>query len=151
MSKRRHAQAAEVVREITHDPARGDIFWFLYREFEVIRAESEVRRISWKAMAAKVARLGLEDGAGNVGTGPRALRKTFDRVCDLKRREAAAKQKNAAVLRRPTSSPPPAVQPMQIRPWDYTKSEASGSSGSDDQDDVDPLIRQIRKRSGWRV
>ncbi len=84
----------EVFAEISRDPVRGEIFWWLYDNYDQIEAGSVGRRLSWKRMVARVTDLGLKDGAGNTTPKPRALRRTFDRVCKLRRREAEAWEKS---------------------------------------------------------
>ena len=107
MSKRRLNGAAEVLDVIRHDPSRGKAFWFLHANHDEILAHSQFGRIPWRAVLAKLQALGLTNGDGNPATSTQALRSTWNRVCELKRREAEAKRQRAAARTRPSNDPPP--------------------------------------------
>lgn len=109
MSKRRLKGATEVLKLIENDPSRGQVFWFLYRQHDEIRASAQGRRIPWRSILATVQALGLMNADGNPVTKTAALKLTWSRVCDLKRREAEVKPQRAAAQRRPTNDPPPVV------------------------------------------
>ena len=107
MSKRHLKGTAEVLDVIRHDPSRGQAFWFLHANHDEILAQSQVGRIPWRAVLEKLQALGLTNAYGNPLTSVEALKRTWRRVCDLKRREAEAKRQRAAERRRPTNDPPP--------------------------------------------
>ena len=149
------ARTAQAIRALSRDPARGPVFWWLYDAYEPLRAATRGRRIAWKALAGDLAALGLTDATGQPAPGPRALRRTFDRVRQLKQREAAAQTQPAVPRRRrPSNTPPVAVRTESVTASGRGAGPPDGPSvGSDpatEGDGADPLIRQFRKRSGWR-
>jgi len=153
MRKKRLKGAAEAITEVGRDPTRGEVFWFLYDEHDAIRGHTRGKRISWRTMLQKVQALGLTNADGKPVSKEKALKLTFARVCALKRLEADARQKRSAERKPPvTNSPPPEVKPAPaVRSWSYERSNTAAvpsSTGGGESDD--PLIRQFRKRSGWR-
>lgn len=114
--KKRREGAAEVIGAAIRDRTRGDIYWWLWDEEPALTAAKRAgRRIAWAAMAERIGKLGLKDGAGKTDPTPEALRKTFWRVCKAKRLEAEARGDRAAKRKPPvTNAPPPTAQPDRL-------------------------------------
>ena len=148
MSKRRLKGATEVLKLIENDPSRGQVFWFLYRQHDEIRASAHGRRIPWRSILATVQALGLMNADGNPVTNTAALKLTWSRVRHLKRREAEAKQQRAAERRRPTNDPPPVV----ARTWTPAPAPAVPKTGTrTPEEQVEWMRNEILTRSGKRV
>ena len=109
MRRKRLKETTAVLNLIDEDPSRGQVFWFLHREHDEIKARAQGKRIPWRSILATVQALGLTNADGNPVTTTKALMKTWSRVCDLKRRDAESKRQRAEARRRPTNEPPPVV------------------------------------------
>ncbi|MGD0105979.1 MAG: hypothetical protein ABSC06_18350 [Rhodopila sp.] len=130
---------------VERDPARGQLFWWLYDEHDTILAKSRGKKIPWKTLLADVQLLGLTNADGRPIKDEEALRKTFGRVRALKRREAELKQQKPAEPTRPTNSPPP----VAVRPWN--PAPAIPAAPMTDPNGMDPFRLKILRRSGKRV
>jgi hypothetical protein len=94
--------SAAVLARITRHPARGEAFWWLYDHHDEIKVRTLGTRISWRTLLTDLTALGLNNAHGRPVQTTRALRLTYHRVRQLKRREAEARG-----LLSPGATPPP--------------------------------------------
>jgi hypothetical protein len=83
--------SAAVLARITRHPARGDVFWWLYDHYDEIKVRTLGTRISWRTLLADLTALGLTNAHGQPVRRTEALKLTYHRVSQLKRREAEAR------------------------------------------------------------
>jgi hypothetical protein len=58
--------SAQAIRQLARDPARGRLFWWLYDEYDAIRASTLGRRIPWRILLGQIQILGLTNAAGRT-------------------------------------------------------------------------------------
>ena len=103
--------SAAVLARITRDPARGEVFWWLYDHHDEIKVRTLGTRISWRTFLADLTALGLTNARGQPVRRTMALKLTYHRVRQLKRREAEAR-----ALLPPRGTPPPDPCPSPTSP-----------------------------------
>jgi hypothetical protein len=100
--------SAAVLARIARDPARGEVFWWHHDE---IKVRTLGTRISWRTFLADLTARGLTNAHGQPVRTTKALRNTYNRVGQLKRREAEAR-----ALLPPRGTPPPDPCPSPTSP-----------------------------------
>jgi hypothetical protein len=83
--------SAAVLARITRDPARGEVFWWLYDHHDEIKVRTLGTRISWRNLLTDLTARGLTNAHGHPVRTTKALRNTYNRVGQLKQREAEAR------------------------------------------------------------
>jgi hypothetical protein len=111
MSNVGRKESAAVLARITRHPARGDVFWWLYDHYDEIKVRTLGTKISWLTLLADLTALGLTNAHGQPVRTTKALRNTYHRVGQLKRREAEAR-----ALLPPRGTPPPDPCPSPTSP-----------------------------------
>jgi hypothetical protein len=104
--------SAAVLARITRDPARGEVFWWLYDHHDEIKARTRGTRISWRTLLTDLSARGLTNAHGQPVRTTKALKLTYHRVRQLKRREAEAR-----ALLPPRGAPPARPHPSPASPF----------------------------------
>ena len=74
--------------KLSRDPRRGEVFWWLYDAYDGIMQRTRGRRMSWHVLLNELQENGLTNSEGNPVTNVNSLRRTFERVRALKKRDA---------------------------------------------------------------
>ena len=136
---------------LAQDPSHGEVYWFLWGQYDAVVERTRGRRMPWKTLLAEIQKLGLANAAGHPLDNIRTLESTWVAVQRDKRREAEAKQQRATERRRPTNDPPPVV----ARTWIPTAVPVApvvpktGTRTPEEQ--VEWMRNEILSRSGKRV
>jgi len=109
VQKRRLPGAVAVLDRLEHNPSHGEVYWFLWDQYDAIVERTRGRRMPWKTLLDEIQKLGLTNGSGKPLDNIRTLQSTWAAVQRDKRRQAEAKQQRATENRRPTNEPPPVV------------------------------------------
>jgi hypothetical protein len=104
--------SAAVLARITRHPARGEVFWWLYDHHDEIKVRTLGTRISWRTVLADLTALGLTNARGQPVRRTEALKLTYHRVRQLKRREAEAR-----ALMPPRGAPLARPHPIAASPF----------------------------------
>jgi hypothetical protein len=91
MSNMGRKGSAAVLARIARDPARGEVFWWLYDHHAAIKARTLGTRIPWRIILTDLTARGLTNAHGRPVQTTKALRNTYNRVGHLKQREAEAR------------------------------------------------------------
>lgn len=111
--KQARPDAKEMMAEIGREPGRSTLFWDFYDKHAAMLRAKGVGRFRWKELTARVISRGLTDANGNAPD-QETTKKTWHRVCQLKAREQAARDKqqrtrNREPERRADADRPPPV------------------------------------------
>lgn len=115
------ADAKKMMAEIKRDPIRSSLFWDLYENHAALLHARGVGQFRWKELTAQLVRRGLTDANGNAPDW-QTTKKTWHRVCQLKAREQAARDKQRQARHREperganADRPPPVVTAPTPRP-----------------------------------
>jgi len=90
--KQAQTDVKEMMAEIGREPGRSSLFWDFYDNHAAMLRAKGVGRFHWKDLSARVAARGLTDANGNAPD-QQTTKKTWLRVCQLKAREQAARDK----------------------------------------------------------
>jgi hypothetical protein len=91
MSNVGRKRSAAVLARIARDPARGEVFWWFYDHHDEIKVRTLGTRICWRTLLTDLTALGLTNAHGQPVRRTNALKLTYQRVRQLKRREADAR------------------------------------------------------------
>ena len=103
-----------MMAKIGREPGRSSLFWDFYDNHAAMLRAKGVGRFHWKDLTARVAARGLTDANGNAPD-QQTTKKTWHRVCQLKAREQAARDKQQRTRNREhergrdADRPPPVV------------------------------------------
>lgn len=112
--KRAQTDAKEMMAAIGRESGRSSLFWDFYDNHAAMLRAKGVGRFDWRDLTARVAARGLTDVNGNAPD-QQTTKKTWHRVCQLKARERAARDKQQHTRNREheravnANRPPPAV------------------------------------------
>lgn len=115
------ADAKKMMAEIKRDPIRSSLFWDLYENHAALLHARGVGQFRWKELTVQFVRRGLTDANGNAPDW-QTTKKTWHRVCQLKARERAARDKQRQARHREperganADRPPPVVTAPTLRP-----------------------------------
>lgn len=115
------ADAKKMMAEIKRDPIRSSLFWDLYENHAALLHARGVGQFRWKELTTQLVRRGLTDANGNAPDW-QTTKKTWHRVCQLKAREQAARDKQRQARHREperganADRPPPVVVAPTPRP-----------------------------------
>ena len=119
--KQAQTDVKEMMAEIGREPGRSSLFWDFYDNHAAMLRAKGVGRFHWKDLSARVAARGLTDANGNAPD-QQTTKKTWLRVCQLKAREQAARDKQQRTRNREpergvnANCPPPLVTAPAPRP-----------------------------------
>ena len=94
---------AEVLRRTGRSPEPGELFWFLYDEYDEILEHQVSGRFSWDAMLFATQAMDLRGANGKPVRSKATLRRTLALVAALKERNAERKEAAWRLLRAPVS------------------------------------------------
>ena len=112
--KQAQPDAKEMMAEIGREPGRSTLFWDFYDNHAAMLRAKGVGRFHWRKLTARVIVRGLTDANGNAPD-QETTKKTWHRVCQLKAREQAAREKQQRTRNREpergvnADRPPPVV------------------------------------------
>ena len=157
MGRKRDAATLEVKAALERDPAKGELFWWLYDNYAWIkRINNRHKRVNWRELEKRCVQLQLTDRRGNPAPTQKTVRKTFGRVEDIKRCEAELSAQRRRT--RPKPGPPPAAQPKSAasrsppaatRGLDDWLRPAAARSNPGERDPIEdhPLMQEFRRKS----
>lgn len=90
--KLKRADVEEMAAEIERESVRSSLFWDLYENHAALVSARGIGRFRWKELTVRLVARGLTDANGNPPHW-RTAKKTWNRVCQLKEREQAVRDK----------------------------------------------------------
>lgn len=92
---------SEVLRRTGRSPEPGELFWFLFDEYDEIVKRQASGRFSWESMLFATRAMDLRGANGKPVRSIATLRRTLDLVVEVKRWEAETRQNTQRLLRTP--------------------------------------------------